>query len=185
MELIQPIFAKAAPTETYIMKASSLVSLICCLTINGLNSLHQPAVARELPQPTHIAEALTSAKQSGDATDKYVVFQEGDKYGYTDNEDYEVIAAKFDNADEFFDGLAGVRIDRKWGFIDRDGNTVIAMRFDAVSSFNSGLAAVKVDKKWGFVDRTGKLVIAVTYDEVETFSDGLAKRDGQSPIWYN
>lgn len=133
------------------MKASSLVSLICCLTINGVNSLHQPAVARDLPQPTHIAEALSSANQSGDATDKYEVFQEGDKYGYADDEDYEVIAAKFDRAYEFFDGLTGVRMDSKWGFIDRDGNTVIALR-------NDNNAWVRVGKQVGYINETGKFI---------------------------
>jgi hypothetical protein len=175
IELIQRIFATAAPTETHIMKASSLVSLICCLTINGVNSLYQPAAARELPQPTHIAEAVTSAKQKADETEKYVLFREGTKYGYADDEDYEVIAAQFDNAYEFFDGLAGVKIGSKWGFIDREGKTVIAMQFDGASSFHAGLAAVKIADKWGFIDRTGKLVIAAEFDEAETFSDGLAK----------
>jgi hypothetical protein len=93
MELIRSILAKAAPTETYIMKASSLVSLICCMTINGVNSLYHPAVARELPQPSHIAEALTSAKPSTDTADKYELFQVGDKYGYADDRDDEVTAA--------------------------------------------------------------------------------------------
>ena len=77
------------------MKASSLVSLICCMTINGVNSLYQPAVARELPQLSHIAEALTSTTPSADAADKYEVFQVGDKYGYADTEDNAAIAAKF------------------------------------------------------------------------------------------
>jgi hypothetical protein len=124
IELFNQIFAKAAPTEIHIMKASSLVSLICCLTINGVNSLYHPAAARELPQPTHIAEALASAKQSGDATDKYVVFQEGEKYGYADNEDYEVIAATFDEVASFNDNTAWVRVDKQVGYIDETGKFI-------------------------------------------------------------
>ncbi len=101
----------------------------------------------------HIAEALTSVKSTANETDKSVVVQEGDKYGYAEDEDYAAIAAKFDLANDFFDGLASVSIDRQWGFIDGEGKTAIAMKFDPVSSFHSGLGAVKIDKKWGFIDR--------------------------------
>ena len=96
------------------MKPSSLVSLFCCLTINGINSFHQPAAAGSLPQPTHIAEALASARQSStDEADKFVVVRAGENYGYADDRSHEVIEAKFDNAYEFFDGLAGINIDSK------------------------------------------------------------------------
>jgi hypothetical protein len=62
------------------------------MTINGANSLYHPAVARELPQPSHIAEALTSTKSSADAADKYELFQVGDKYSYADDRNSEVTA---------------------------------------------------------------------------------------------
>jgi hypothetical protein len=113
IELTQPIFVKAAPTENHAMKTSSLVSLICCLTINGINSCYQPAVARSLPQPKHIAEALTSARQSADETDKFVVVRESEKYGYGDVEDSEITETKFDNTYKFFNGLAAIKIDGK------------------------------------------------------------------------
>ena len=145
--LIRSSFANSAPTETYIMKASSLVSLICCMTINGVNSLYQPAVARELPQLSHIAEALTSTTPSADAADKYEVFQVGDKYGYADTEDDKAIAVRFDNADEIFDDLAGIRIDRKLGSIDKQGTIEIAATtFDKVASFNDNIDWVIIGK---------------------------------------
>ncbi len=95
------------------MKTNSLVSLICCLTVNGINSCYQPAVARSLPQPSHIAEVLTSTRQSASETHKVVIVQEGEKYSYGDAEGYEITEAKFDNTYKFLDGLAAVKIDGK------------------------------------------------------------------------
>jgi hypothetical protein len=95
------------------MKTSSLVSLICCLTVNGINSCYQPAAARSLSQPKHIAETLTSARQSADETEKFLVVREGEKYVYGDIEDSEITEAKLDNSYNFFDGLATAKIDGK------------------------------------------------------------------------
>ena len=68
------------------------------------------------------------------------------KYGYIDNNGNFVIEAKFDKADDFFEGLALVRIEKHYYFINRKGETVIDMdpdnenKTDIKSDFNSGLA---------------------------------------------
>ncbi len=51
-----------------------------------------------------------------------------------------IIAAQFDYASAFSDGLASIRIGDektgKYGFIDKEGNIVINPQFDWVVSFN-------------------------------------------------
>jgi WG containing repeat len=101
------------------MKTSSFVALICSLAINGFNTFHQPAVAEGLPQSWHVAEALAGESVSASKSDDLVVVQVGEKYGYKEADGKLTIAASFDNAYEFFDGFAAVKLDGRWGFIDR------------------------------------------------------------------
>ena len=44
------------------------------------------------------------------------------KSGYIDKEGDLVIEAKFDDAKDFYEGLAPVRVGDKWGYIDKTGN---------------------------------------------------------------
>jgi hypothetical protein len=55
------------------MKTSSVVALICFVTMSGFNAVGQPAMADRLPQSGHIAEALSSATSDRDESDKLVV----------------------------------------------------------------------------------------------------------------
>jgi hypothetical protein len=97
------------------MKTSSIISLICSLTINGFNTFYQPAAAQQVLPSWHVAEALSPAEAVSE-DDKLVAVQVGGKH-------------------EFFDGLAAASIGGKLGFIDRQGSIVIEPSFDAVESF--------------------------------------------------
>ena len=94
-----------------------------------------------------------------------------------------VIAAQFDEAMPFSEGLAAVKIGTdkagKWGYIDKQGKMVIAAQFDEVTEFSNGLAAVGVGtdkaRKWGYIDRQGKMVIEPQFVYATPFSEGLAQ----------
>lgn len=91
------------------------------------------------------------------------------------NKSGEIISSRrFDQASEFSEDLAAVKIGDKWGFIDKRVDVVISPQFDQAGSFSDGLAAVKQDKLWGFIDKKGQIVIPVQFEDVERFSDGLA-----------
>lgn len=96
------------------------------------------------------------------------------KSGYIDKEGDLVIEAKFDDAKDFYEGLAPVRVGDKWGYIDKTGEFVIEPQFEKADIFSSGVAAVMVDDKWGCIDKTGKFVIPPSQDEPARFSEGLA-----------
>ena len=93
------------------MKTSSFVALVCSLGMNGFNAFPSPAVAEGLPQPWHVAEALAGESLSASKSDNLAVAQVGEKYGYKEADGTLTIAANFDNAYEFFDGLAAVKLD--------------------------------------------------------------------------
>jgi hypothetical protein len=82
------------------MKTSSIISLICSLTINGFNTFYQPAAAQQLPPSWHVAEALSPAEAANE-DDKLVAVQVSGKYGYQDAEGRMAILPRFDNEPSF------------------------------------------------------------------------------------
>jgi len=110
-------------------------------------------------------------------------------------------ADKYDNATDFSEGLAAVRINNKWGFIDRSGKIVIAPQFNPYQAqfnarFSDGLVAINLvsaqksgtdgndpaGTRWGFADKTGKIVIKPRFEgnyyAPPHFVEGLAAVGG-------
>ncbi len=92
------------------------------------------------------------------------------KWGYVDKTGKIIIEPKFDDADEFSEGLANVTIGKKYGYIDKSGKIVITPQFEFSSNsyrcayFSEGLACLERDGKIGFIDKTGKVVIEPQFD---------------------
>jgi WG containing repeat len=95
------------------MKPSSFVALFCSLAINGFNAIHQPAAAESLPHGWNAIEVLSLTNSATAETDKGAVTQVGEKYGYKSATGRMTIEVRFNDADEFFDGLAAVQIGKK------------------------------------------------------------------------
>src|SRR5580765_2442265 len=57
------------------------------------------------------------------------------------------IAAQFDEAGPFSEGLAAVRVAGRFGYIDKQGVTVIPPQFDFAGAFSDGLAHVGIGGK--------------------------------------
>src|ERR1035438_7137669 len=105
------------------------------------------------------------------------------KWGYVDVAGKMAINPQFDDADEFSEGLAAVRLGGgvpkpfrglggggRYGYIHRDGKYVINPQFDEAGKFAAGLAAVKLGGRWGFIGKTGNFVINPQFDEAAAFS---------------
>jgi len=88
-----------------------------------------------------------------------------------------VIPPQFDDANNFYEGLAAVKINNKWGYIDKTGNIIIPPQFDDVYGygFSEGLAKVRINGKYGYIDQTGNVVIPPQFDHASyKFSEGLS-----------
>lgn len=94
--------------------------------------------------------------------------------GFVDGKGVTVIPLKYDNAGDFYEGLAWVTQNLKYGFIDGKGRMVIEPQYDFAGSFRNGTAVVEKDGKFGLVDKTGKEVLPLRYDECRGFEDGMA-----------
>ena len=80
------------------------------------------------------------------------------KWGFVDEQDNVVISFEYDNADNFFDGLARVKLNGKWGFIDKSGKEIIPIKYESLSFFSNGTAFVRYNGKECFIDKEGKVL---------------------------
>jgi len=98
----------------------------------------------------------------------------GKKVGYIDKTGDLVIKAKFEDAKDFYEGLAPAKLNGKWGYIDKTGEFVILPRFDNADIFSSGAALVEVDGQLGFIDKNGDYIYEPVLEKAVRFREGLA-----------
>jgi hypothetical protein len=100
---------------------------------------------------------------------------EKDKWGYIDTKGNVVVKPQFEQADDFAEGLAAVKLNGKYGIIDKKGNFVISPRLDSVpGGFSGGLIPVRLGSNCGFLDRAGRIAIDLCFSKAEAFREGLA-----------
>ena len=102
------------------------------------------------------------------------VKQQNGLYTFYNRRGNTVFDTTFNNALNFTENLAAVKVDDKWGYIDQKGAIVIEPKFEDVGQFSEGLAPAKTEGKWGYIDATGNMVIANRYDSVSSFENGYA-----------
>lgn len=77
-----------------------------------------------------------------------------------------VLYPTFDDAEDFSEGLAAVKVDSKWGFIDKKGTMIIKPTYGSVEQFSKGYSIVEKKNKKGVIDITGKEIVPLVYDEI-------------------
>jgi hypothetical protein len=86
----------------------------------------------------------------------------GANVGFIDNRGKMVIAARYESALPFSEGLAGVKREGRWGYIDRNGSEVIPIRYRSAQGFKNGVAIVDSglpDHPVGLIDTQGAWVL--------------------------
>jgi hypothetical protein len=96
------------------------------------------------------------------------------RYAFIDKSGKPVSDLRVDDAEDFSEGLAPVRLGRQWGYVDTSGQIAISPRFDSAEPFSEGLAAISQNGKTGFIDRSGSFVIVPQFESAGSFSDGRA-----------
>lgn len=115
-----------------------------------------------------------------------------DKWGFMDRTGKLVIEASFEDAENFSEGLAPVKVKGEvvwcpadesgnrsgstmmYGYINKTGKMNIPAVFNSAAPFSEGLAAVRKCDEAFFIDKTGKTVISGHFTYASSFSGGLA-----------
>ena len=74
-----------------------------------------------------------------------------------------ISSSSYDEAYEFSEGYAAIKLGTKAGIIDEDAKQVVEAKYQETRSVHNGLAFVKKDGKWGAIDNKGTLVQEPTY----------------------
>lgn len=133
-------------------------------------------------------------------------------WGYIDSTGKEIIPCKYEEAEDFKDGLAKVKLPtkypkgngsifmdtssvviEKYKYIDIMDRDVIKPQYRFINSFSEGLALVSDNNnkdyifKNGYIDKTGKLVIPMDFSKAYDFHEGVAfvKKDNKLGILKN
>ena len=109
------------------------------------------------------------------------------KFAFTDKTGRIISPLRFDDAGDFSEGVAPVKIGTLWGYLGKSGRLVIPTQFQYAGAFSSGRAPVVADEDgaFGYIEKNGNILNIPQYQEAETFSDGLAvvSNDGER-YWY-
>ena len=97
------------------------------------------------------------------------------KYGYIDKTGKFVIPQTFDEAYDFSDDLASVKVGSKYGFIDKTGRMVIAPAYDAAGFFQDGIAVVELNGLSYVIDKHNKKIFDQGFQNLSAFTEGLAR----------
>lgn len=156
--------------------------LVCLIIL----ALHLNAFAQVVPKGTQLKSVYVNGR-----------------WGFADPSGRVVIAAQFDAALPFANGIARVGVvdeelpeigaspNIKWGYIDERGRVLVELRYAVLRDFSEGLAAAAVldagkpersvvgrgerrNLKWGYVDGGGREVIPMHFLDAGDFTEGLA-----------
>ncbi len=167
-------------------------------TVLSTDDSRDEAVAETTP-------AVTSSPARGQLTR----FEKNHKYGFKNDVGETVIPPKYDDARDFSEGLAAVKMGGRWGYIDARGKLIVPITLYRASPFSEGLALVSdlpealaimsavpkgsppmFDGAHRYIDTKGKTVI--TRDPAASFlsPDGQPTlcgrfREGVAPVHYD
>ena len=106
------------------------------------------------------------------------------KFGCFDKSGRAAFDTVFDEVNDFFQGLACVRLNGKWGYIDLSGRIVVSPQFQDARNFNEGLAAVKKDGLWGFIDTGNRWIVTPKFSDAMSFHEGYAAVSALNKVGY-
>ena len=85
---------------------------------------------------------------AGELSEGYFLITDPDlNYGFANESKHLVIKPVYEHAENFREGLALVRLNKKFGFIDKNGHVVIDLIYDNALSFKYGKAYVETDMR--------------------------------------
>src|SRR5436190_4402594 len=141
-----------------------------------------------------ISPPLKYGPKSNSFSEGLVPVEMNGKTGFMDRTGKIVIEPKFEDAEDFSEGLAPVKVrsnettwcprqpsgsrigfTMKWGYIDKTGKLIIPPQFESAGAFSEGLAAINQCDEGFFIDKTGRKIFLGNFSYVSPFRDGLSR----------
>ncbi len=123
-------------------------------------------------------EIVQRQSSKKDLLDLFPSFENDDYvslYGFINKQGYMVIEPKFDEAEDFSEGLAMVIVEGKNGYIEKSGKYQIRPQYNYSSVFFSeGFAVVRKEDKSFFINKNGDSVFTEKYEYAKPFTESLA-----------
>jgi len=95
------------------------------------------------------------------------------RYGFNDTSEKNVLPNIYEEAQNFSENRAAVKMNGKWGVIDQTGRIITPFAYDELYPYKQGLAKARKNDKWGFLNRTGAEQVAVKYSWLGDFANEL------------
>lgn len=98
-------------------------------------------------------------------------------YGYLDRQGKEVVPLKYEEASDFINGRAVVKVkDKQFALIGLNGEVIQTYNYNSVSNLGDDLLAFQKDEngKFGYIDLKGTVVIQPQFTVAMAFSNGRA-----------
>jgi len=103
----------------------------------------------------------------------------GGKWGYISQDGKILYEPQYDEAGDFYNGRAIVKVKGQYGVIDRTGNFVIDPIHESISFLeNSNHNFFKIEAKkdrFGLIDAEGKTLTRIAFDKIFPFREGMAR----------
>ena len=122
----------------------------------------------------------------GGTFDKISLKTTGGTWGYMDCNGNVIIAAQYDGAMKFSEGIAAVKRDDKWGFINKEGNVVVSCEYDEVdSSFKDGIGKLVRNGEIFLFDKSGRLIDSYKQEKNNYYSQSYDDYSIYDDPYYN
>ena len=112
------------------------------------------------PLVPEATEALALAKEY------FFPFQEGEKWGFVNQEGQVRIEAQYNWVSSFNEGKAAVGMDNLTGYITKQNDTLIKPLFDEGEKFVNGIARVEMNEQYQLIDYKGDFLTNTWYNDL-------------------
>ncbi|MFN8341762.1 MAG: WG repeat-containing protein [Cyclobacteriaceae bacterium] len=148
------------------------------ITFSGVDLSAPPVEVRPvrkkqiLPRDHRKETVSTPAIAVFPASEGFRRIRKDEKAGFLDQNGRLRVANRYDDAMDFHEGVAGVKVVGKWGFINQDDQFVVQPAYDTVFSFIQGLALVRRANRYGLVQPDGSVALPMRYDSIQRLPSG-------------
>ncbi len=106
-------------------------------------------------------------------SEAYFGIVKDDQFGFVDLNNKLRIANRYEDAYNFSEGRAAVKLLGRWGFVDKIERLVIQPIYDQVSSFKDGISVVVRNNRYGLIDKAGSEVAKLDFDSIYYAGSGI------------